>query len=141
MNVALVLILAVGGLLLAEKMIGGFGSDATGKLAAAIAHAEGFGVTGTVPTRTNNPGDLELGDLGKGTQGGKTIFATLTDGIAALRKQISIIANGQSEYYSLDMSISQMAQLYTGGDNADAWAQIVATDLGVTPQTTLGEIL
>jgi hypothetical protein len=131
----------VGGLFALEKYVSGFGSDPIGKLAKAIAAAEGFGPAENVPTRANNPGDLELGDLGNGAVGGKTVFPTLAAGIAALRKQLAIIQNGESANYSLDMSISDMAQKWTGGDNPDGWANEVAQQLGVTPDTKLSEVI
>jgi hypothetical protein len=135
------IILGAIGIVLAEKYISGFGSDPAGKLAAAIASAEGFGPVANLPTRANNPGDLELGDLGHGTIGAKTVFGSLTEGIAALKRQINLIVSGDSQYYSTNMTISQMAKLWTGGDNADAWAQNVASSLGVTPDTTLEQAL
>ena len=112
------------------------------KIAEAIATAEGyFHPSGTaIPQRANNPGNLKLGDIGLGTIGGKTIYATIADGWAALERQIDLILTGQSRYYKPDMTILEVAQTYTGGDNAQAWANIVAEKLGVTPNTRIGEV-
>lgn len=120
----------------------GMASDLTTRIAEAIATAEGFfhpsGIA--VPQRANNPGDLKLGDLGFGTIGGKTIYQTVEEGWAALEHQINLILAGRSAYYTPDMTILEVAQTYTGGDNAQAWATIVAGQLGVTPDTPMGSI-
>lgn len=136
------LILAIAALLFYTGVkMSGPGTDAIGKLAAAIGRAEGFGPVENLPTKINNPGDLELGDLGLGTQAAKTVFSSIAEGWSALRREIEIIANGQSKYYNADTTIADMAKLWTGGDNADSWAQNVASALGVTPQTRLGDVL
>jgi hypothetical protein len=108
-------------------------------LANAIARAEGFGVAGAVPTRANNPGDLALGDVGHGlaNSAGVTIFATATDGWNALYNQLLRIFGEASHVYSFEMTFSEMAVKWTGGDNPAAWAANVADALGVTPDTTL----
>jgi hypothetical protein len=115
-------------------------NDLVQKLAQAIAKAEGFFSPGSLPNRTNNPGDLKLGDKGLGTVAGKTVFASPEEGFQALERQINLILTGRSDYYSPDMTIREIAQVYTGGDNADAWANIVAGQLGVSPDTPLSEI-
>ena len=111
-------------------------------IAMAIARAEGFfsGPT-ALPVRANNPGNLKLGDAGRGTIGGKTIFATIEDGWNALYRQIRLMLTGASKYYSPEMTIAQVAAIYTGGDNALAWAKNVAVSLGVSIQTKLGELI
>jgi hypothetical protein len=103
------------------------------QLAQAIATAEGS------PASANNPGDLALGDQGNGVfnSAGVTIFATLEQGVAALFHQLGLIFSGQSNVYSTSMTFAQLAQTYTGGDNASSWAATVAGALGVTPDTTL----
>lgn len=108
-------------------------------LAQAIAKAEGFGVPGALPTRCNNPGDLEVGDVGKGIEQGKTIFPTEQAGWNALEHQVDLMLNGHSHVYKPSMTFLQVAQLYTGGDASPAWAQIVAQKLGVSVTNTLDE--
>ena len=122
----------------AESSMGN--SDVTRKIAEAIATAEGFFVSGSLPQRANNPGDLKLGNAGLGDINGKTVFASVEEGWAALERQIDLILSGRSAYYSPDWTILQVAQKYTGGDNAEAWANIVAEQLGVTPDTPIGEV-
>lgn len=127
------------------------GTSVPSALANAVSIAEGLPVAGSVPQRANNPGDLELGDQGQGTIGGKTIFASLEDGWAALERELELITSGTSPVYnsyaqslglqdSSQLSISQVAQKYTGGDNPDAWANTVASELGVTPDTAIGDV-
>ena len=120
-------------------------------LAQAIATAEGFFVSGSLPSRANNPGDLEVGDQGSGTIQQKTIFGSLDEGWAALENQIGLIASGQSPVYnqvaqslglqdSSQLSIAQIAPTYTGGDNPNAWANTVASELGVSVDTPISEV-
>jgi hypothetical protein len=107
------------------------------KMAQAIAKAEGFGPPENLPTRINNPGDLELGDQGAGIEQQKTIFKTEQDGWTALEGQVRWMLTGNSHVYSLTDTILQVAERYTGYDDADAWASMVAKELGITISTTL----
>jgi hypothetical protein len=118
------------------------------KLAMAIGKAEGFGVPNALPTRINNPGDLELGDRGWGTEAAKTIYAKAdwnadfedkTDGASAARRECFAILSGASHVYETSWSFLQLAQDWTGGDNPAAWAQIVCTELGINPLVTLSQ--
>jgi hypothetical protein len=108
-------------------------------LASAIAKAEGS------DSSINNPGDLTSGDVpaenitGVFNSAGVVIIDTIENGWAALTKKLENIMSGNSSVYSPDMTISEFAQIYTGGDNADSWANSVAGSLGVTPDTTLSE--
>lgn len=108
-------------------------------LANGIATAEGYGVAGAVPTTSNNPGDLKLGDIGYGETAGVTNFATPDDGFAALNNQVQLIQSGQSKAgYTTDMSIQDVAELYTGGDSVNGagstanWATTVANTVNST---------
>jgi hypothetical protein len=110
-------------------------------LANAIAIAEGFGVPGAVPTRANNPGDIAFGDIGYGVanSAGVTIYASPSDGWAALYNQLNLIFSLQSHVYNPAMTFLDMAVKWTGGDNAGAWAANVAASLGVQTSTTLAD--
>jgi hypothetical protein len=110
-------------------------------LSQAIAKAEGFGPAGNLPTRINNPGDLELGDQGQGVDNDKTIFPTEQDGWNALEGQVRWMLTGNSRIYSLNDTILEVAEKYTGNDNPEAWASIVAQRLGVTIATTLASYI
>jgi hypothetical protein len=105
-------------------------------VAAAIALAEGSN------PEWNNPGDLTI-SFGYPTDGivnsaGVLKFQNCEDGWNALYKQLSAIVNGNSRY-SLDITLSMFGEGYSGG-NPD-WAVNVARALGVSENTTLGEIL
>jgi hypothetical protein len=108
-------------------------------LGSAIATAEGANPV------TNNPGNLEMGDIGYGTwqaAGGQqiTIYPTLVAGQAALENQINLIATGRSTAgYNPSMSIAQVGALYSGSPNGN-WANNVANALGVTTDTNFASL-
>lgn len=118
-------------------------------LASAIARAEGFYVPGSIPQRANNPGNLKsptwtyAGEREGSTLGaGIVVFQTADAGWAALKRQIMLIVSGESNNYSLSMSIAQMDSVWTGNaTEGRAWSDNVALAFGVNPSTTLGEAL
>jgi len=105
------------------------------KIAEAIAAAEGYYVSGSLPQRLNNPGSL------KGSDGKLVAFASAQDGWNALYRQVQLILLGASKWYTPDMSIEEIARVYTGGDKPDVWASIVAAKLGVTPDTPISQVV
>jgi hypothetical protein len=116
------------------------------ELSKAISKAEGFSVPGALPTRINNPGDMELGNRGWGTEAAKTIYekadwnASLTDktdGCSALRRECFVILSGASHNFEPSMTFLQLAQEWTGGDKPNAWAAIVCQELGTEPEMKL----
>ncbi len=111
-------------------------------LAGAIAQAEGYGTPNSIPTIANNPGNLELGNLGYGTlqaAGGQqiTIFPDISAGWSALTNQIQSIFNGNSKNYNPNQSLSDFGSIYSGG-NAN-YGNTLASILGVSPNTTLAQ--
>lgn len=115
-------------------------------IARAIATAEGFYVSGSLPQRAHNPGDLEMGDIGFGVINGKTRFGTDQDGWNALYEQIGrmLHLHGVS-LYSPTMSIAQVAAEWVNGKtypstDSDAWAANFSRVLGVTPDMTLQDV-
>jgi len=123
-------------------------------LARAIELAEGGNIPGTLPFRIHNPGDMELGDKGWGTEQGKTIYLKAdwnaewqdhTDGCSALRRECLAILTGGSGVYSVDDTFLELAgghdgnHGWTGGDNPGAWAKIVCAKLNVETIETLAE--
>lgn len=122
----------------------GLGATAPSPIAAAIASAEGYGHAGNIPTRANNPGDLEIGDIGYGTitaSGGNkiTVFPNAAAGYTALQNQVNLISSGQSTAgYTPGMSIAQVGNLYAGGSSN--WANNVASYLGVSPSTNFSTV-
>src|SRR5215472_2619672 len=110
-------------------------------LAQAIARAEGYDASGSLPFRINNPGDLEIGDIGHGLDAGKTIFPTAEEGWNALYHEVLLMLSGRSHVYSSGKPLSWIAAKYTGNDNAEAWAKIVSGHLGLQPTNTLADYL
>jgi hypothetical protein len=108
----------------------------------AISVAEGFGIPHAIPTQAHNPGDMVLGDKGFGTLGaeGVTIFQDDATGWNALYHELSLIVNGYSHVYNLDMTISEMAQKWTD-TQSDSWAINVARNLNATVDTDLRSLL
>lgn len=106
----------------------------------AIAHAEGFGVAGAIPTVRNNPGDLKL----PSTFPNITTFATAADGWEALYRQLDFIRNG-SDYYQPTMTIAEVARVWTATEQS-AWASNVIASMrsqgyDVNGDTVIGDVL
>ena len=113
-------------------------------LASAIAKAEGFSKAGSLPSRYRNPGDLKAvrgyrypGQEGVG-KGGHVIFRSSAAGWAALEHQINKITDGTSRY-NVNMTLEEIGKKYAG--NWRVWSTSVARNLGVTPRTSLWEVL
>jgi hypothetical protein len=112
--------------------------------AKAISSAEGYGTPGTIPTLANNPGALELGDVGHGVMqaanGQKiTIFGSAQEGWDALNNQINQIYTGKSKRYSTPMTLERFGTIYSGGDTG--YGARIAGSLGVAPKATLGQLV
>lgn len=109
------------------------------QIAEAIARQEGFYVLNTIPARSNNPGDMRLGDIGFGTLGeGITVFNDLQHGWDALYREISLILTGKSHAYTLDMPMSAVGMKWSGGD--PNWSRNVCEILGIGEDTTLAQL-
>jgi hypothetical protein len=116
----------------------------TQQLMRAIAKAEGYGVPGSVPTRYHNPGDIRAsrgvrypGQVGLDKRG-YVIFKSDHYGWDAMQRQFDKIVDGRSQFYSVNMTLRQLAKRYA---TSPLWVKNVAKNLGVTPDTTLAEIL
>src|SRR6185437_14537418 len=107
--------------------------------AAAIAHAEGYGPPAARPTRNNNPGDLKNWPGVSTDAGGYSVFPSAQAGWNALEQQLATIAAGQSSYYSPEMTLAQMGEIWAGGDSS--WASNVASYLGVSTAAMIGTFL
>lgn len=107
-------------------------SDAIGALSQGIATAEGFFQTGSAPQLAHNPGALVNGDVGYGRRGlgGITNYGSDDDGWSALRTKLQNIGAGYSSSYWPTMTIAEFARVWTGNDNASAWANTVAGAIG-----------
>ena len=111
------------------------------KIAQAIAFAEGFYVSGSRPARNHNPGDMTRDLIGKsvGTDGSFVVYANDDDGWADLYAQINLWLSGGSAHATADSTISQISQFYTANDQT-TWATNVANHLGVSLDTSIGEV-
>jgi hypothetical protein len=138
LSVIVLLVLGIAVFLFVEGVVPIAPSSTVQRIAKAIAKAEGFYVSGSVPSRAHNPGDLKLGDKGYGTIDGKTIFPSDSQGWQALYHEVQLILDGKSAYYQPSMSIADIGNIYSGGD--PNWAQNVADDLGVDVDTQIGQV-
>jgi hypothetical protein len=111
------------------------------KIAEAIAFAEGFYVAGSRPARNHNPGDMTADLIGKsvGHDGPFVVYSTDDDGWENLRRQISLWLYGGSSHATPDSTITDLSEFYTTTDQT-AWAANVANHLGVSTDTSIGEI-
>src|ERR1019366_8113704 len=92
-------------------------------LAEAIAHAEGFGVEGAIPTLAHNPGDLVMPWLSGPKMGaeGVHVFEDDASGWAALEHQLELIRTRKSAVYVPSMTILDMASKWTN-TQVNEWA-------------------
>lgn len=133
------------GIVVLYKVLGGVitmsTTPAVQKIAQAIAVAEGFYVAGSRPARNHNPGDMTADLIGKsvGKDGPFVVYANDDDGWDNLYKQINLWLNGGSSHAGPNSSISDIAGFYTTTDQS-AWAANVANHLGVSIDTSIGEI-
>lgn len=109
------------------------------------AFAEGYGTakpdgSPSVPTASNNPGDLKVGNKGNGTTpNGITIFSSPQEGYAALNHQMALaVTEGSNSRYNPNMTIQEFGAIYSGGD--PNWAKNFAAEAGVPATTTLGAL-
>ncbi len=109
-------------------------SSAVQTIAQGIATAEGYyDGPGVIPYDNNNPGDIKV-------NGVIATYPDIQTGWNALYNQIQLMLDGRSSVYNPNMSISQVGQLWTGGDNATGWSDTVAGVIGVTPDTQLNQV-
>jgi hypothetical protein len=145
----IIAIVAIGWLLLGganlmeaeTKGTGTGGGSPLSPFADAIAHAEGFYVTGSRSQRNNNPGDMILAPPANKytakSDGTYAIFDTAQDGWQALEDQLDFIRRGVSAHYTKTMTFFQMAETYSPGDGSTEWATNVASFVGANPNETI----
>lgn len=107
------------------------------KLAEAIAHEEGFYVDGSLPERSNNPGDLEHAP-GEAHTTSSPIgsFRDPADGWAALEAQLA-------KFAERGLTIAQMIDIYAPASENDtaAYLAYVCQYVGCNPQTLVSDVL
>jgi hypothetical protein len=111
-------------------------------MARAIMNFEGWHA-GSRSERNNNPGNLKFagqpGAIGQ-DDGGHAIFNSFESGWNALIRQLEAAFHGQSAVYSPEDSLYEFFAKYSEA-NSEPYAEFVAQALGVTPETTLRQIL
>jgi len=112
-----------------------FTSVNVAEISVAIARAEDWFKSGSLPQRLNNPGAL------KGSSGQLQSFSSAEEGWSASYNQVRLMLTGESRYYNPNMPIIDIAWIYTGGDNPAAWASTVASELGIEITETLNDYL
>lgn len=115
--------------------------------AQAIAHAEGFGVSDTIPTRAHNPGDLVMPNWRGESLGAEkiSIFDDDKTGWTALYRQLGLIVSRQSHVYNPNMTIREMSKKWTATQQEE-WASNVSNwltlkGINATPDTRLYEVI
>lgn len=110
--------------------------DRVRRIAQAIARAEGYGVSGAIPTVRNNPGNIR-----DTTLPGQPIatYPTVTAGWEALYQQVRRMLAGSS-LYPKGWTLAQVAQRYTGEIRYMDWANNVARFLGVSASIVFSDI-
>lgn len=101
-------------------------------LSAAIGLQEGVNVSGSIPNRNNNPGDLKNSNLGYPVDSfGHTIFPDYATGNAALQHQAAHILNQDSNTYNGDPTVVTLADVGKKYAADPSWADGVAKKLGL----------
>jgi hypothetical protein len=107
------------------------------KLAQLIGKEEGFGIPGTIPTRQNNPGDLEHapGESHDGT-GPVGSFPDPATGWARLEAQLQLFADR-------GMTLRQAIYTYAPPteNHSDRYLEYVCFGLGCSPDTPMADAL
>ncbi len=109
-------------------------------LDAAIAEFEGFGKSGTLATRNNNPGNLVYGPFAKsqGATGSEKGFATFPDVATGTEAMDNLLGNYASKGYNLKDTIDA----WNGhGSNSDQYTDFVASKTGIKPLDTFNDWL
>lgn len=118
------------------------GNDVLNKFAEAIKQFEGW-FEGSASQRNNNPGNLkdrgQTGVIGRDQQG-HAIFNTYQAGYDALLNQLRLIVYGGSSIYNPGMSFYDVFSKYAEG-NSRQYAEFVAAQLGVSPETRMNQLV
>ena len=111
-----------------------------GKMADAIQTFEGWNL-GSVSYNNNNPGNLKFANQPFAVLGdrGFAHFNTYQHGYNALINLLTNAFMGKSSIYSPTMSLYDFFAIYSE-DNQAAYAEYVASQLGVDPNTELQDL-
>jgi hypothetical protein len=119
------------------------GKSVVERLAEAIAEFEGFYVKGTLAERNNNPGNLIWSPFMAGQRDGFAYFNSKADGWKALKYQITLIFDGNSQYYQPMMSIQKFVDVWastSSQEERDNYSEFIAERFGVGVWNKLNEL-
>jgi hypothetical protein len=140
--IAIIVLALVAAIILLEANLGGSSTQPTGPSAAIDALAAAIAVAEGSNPDWNNPGDLTKSfgfpTVGVANSAGVLKFKTSGDGWRALYAQLQLIVSGGS-HWTLDTTLADFGLGYSGGDSN--WAKNVANKLGVSTDSSLGDIL
>lgn len=111
----------------------------------AIAKFEGFGIPGSVATRTNNPGNIAAGDFATqhgaiGNQNGFAVFQDPTSGTAAEDALVSLYAQKGASISDLISSWSPATAPGNTAQGTQNYIDYVSSALGVPSNTPLSSV-
>ena len=116
-------------------------TDSLDKFAQAITHFEGQ--PGDLNYRNNNPGNLmfagQPGAIGADSRG-LAIFETWAEGLAALKRQLALDASRYPQWSIFDYISNKYAPSGPDNPNDVNYANSIASALGVTANTKLGDL-
>lgn len=115
-------------------------------MCSAIQHREGW-FEGSTSFRNKNPGNLkfngQIGTIGQDSRG-FAIFKDYESGLNALKKQIHIVASGNSRVYPKPCNLSQFFAIYApsnDGNDPHSYASEVAGKMGVPVTWELSNLI
>lgn len=102
----------------------------------AIARMEGWGVAGDIPTRDNNPGDIDAGKFSEAhgalqAPGRFAVFETAEDGFAALRDLLL------RDYAGMTLEAAFLKYAPPVENDSQTYIKNVCEWTGLTPETIL----
>ena len=110
-------------------------------LAQLMAKREGFGIPGDIPTRNNNPGDLEHAPGERHPADSPDSigwFPTVKKGWKELNRQLGLFAGRN---LTLQQAIDEYAPASVPGNDPVAYVQYLCTAGGWTPTTLVSDAL
>ena len=113
------------------------------RLAICMAEFEGFGISGTLPNRLNNPGAMIWSPFMEGIVNGFAYFKDKETGWKALKYQLQLIFDGQSSYYQPDMTIQEFVNTWASTSEFQEqlnYAEYIAEEFGVGVECKLNEL-
>ena len=132
------MIMGMGIVLLGKKLV----HPAIQLFALSIQEFEGW-YEGSVSHKNNNPGNIKdlhfPGTIGKDSEG-HAIFKDWESGWNALVTKLQNAFYGKSEVYRPSFSIYEFFAKWAAGNSIE-YARFVADKFGVSPETTLAELL